>query len=99
MNQHARPVMAASIGPVHFEIRHVGKPGKRVPVSRVEGSEGPLEPFKREATLHLPIVCYIEMIIVDEIKGLHRPIQGKRHQPEKKADQQRPMYTFFSLHS
>ena len=74
MDQHTRPVMTAGMEPVHIEIRHVGKPRQRMPVACMEGQKGPPESIKREATLYVLVDGYIQTIIVDEIKGSHRPV-------------------------
>jgi hypothetical protein len=73
--------MTSGVQLVGFEIRHVGYPGERVPITRMKRCEGPRKIFHREAAVNLSVVRHIDIVIeIDEVEGLNRPVQDQSGQ-------------------
>lgn len=89
VEQHIDEVMGAGVEAEALAVGHVGKPGERMPVGRVEGGERPFDARQRQSRLHHRVVG--DIVIVVEIQKIvpgDRQIDqqcGQREQPRHGA--------------
>ena len=64
MQQHAREMMACGVQAENLTIQHVGERRERVPVLRMDMSEGPLGSINRDPAAHHGIGVDVGVVVV-----------------------------------
>jgi len=59
-------VMARWVRSEELAVQHVTKPGQRVPVTGVTGSEGPFDGFRRDTGLDIWVFGDVGVVVVTE---------------------------------
>ena len=90
MKERVDEMRAGGIHTEQFAIRHVRKPGERMPIGRVEGGERPFDSGTRQAALdHIILRHIIAVIVKDEAIAHRRPINRQRDQREQQSNEPR----------
>ena len=87
MQQHVAQMMPPRVQPIHLTVEHVGERCERIPVSAMNMSERPENPFRVETVGDLRIVIHILVVIVlDEAKPEGLAENGPYRQRQRNAD-------------
>jgi hypothetical protein len=87
MNKHVYQVMPARIESEYLDIKHVRDPRNRVPIAGMEFGESPDKTLGGQAVNDVSVLCDIAgIVIVNEIKSLHLPIDDECGDDQEKAN-------------
>jgi len=86
MYLQADPVVTYWVQPIKLNIKHMGQPCNRMPVSSMKACESPPYAFKCKTCLNMKIFCNIGfVIIVDKFMICYLPIYSERCSNKKQA--------------
>src|ERR1700690_3000740 len=93
MEEQTVRMVAHRVQVEQLDVEHVGKPGKRMPVTGMKGREGPDEPLQRQ-----PLADYhvrgdiIGVVVIDEPIMQHRPVnRDSQYRYQEEGRRQLPL--------
>ncbi len=87
MEEDIDEMHAARVDAEQVDVQHVGEPGQRMPVARINGCEGPLGAVDRQSGQNMPVFNNVHFVVeIDKIEVIDLPEDREGHNSQDKAD-------------